>query len=284
MTDGVPHEFEVFDVHQHHGQVAHSAVAARRGDADGDGDGWLPDEIAARLAAMDRHGITRTVILPGNSYLRPNGVRDTRAVNDAIVDYCARHPQRFAAGAGVSEPLYGPAGLDEVRRIAEIGLAGVSYHARFQGVPTDDIWIQRHLGLMGPLGLIPFVHSYADSALEAPLLVGNLALAHPQLTIVVLDGMATYQHTLECIALAERHPNLYFDTAMAFNPVALVQFAGAVGAERLLFGSDIYSLPNTLVSSNSPARIADLGLPPDAVGSILGGAAAGLLPQLTRLS
>lgn len=269
-------EFDVFDVHQHHGTVAHSAVAGRAGPDDA--GQWLDSEVTARLATMDRLGIGRTLVLPGNSYLRPEGLRDTSAVNDAIVRYCAASPARFAAGAGVVEPLYGAAGLDEVRRVAELGLVGISYHARFQGVATDDVWIQRHLELMPALGLVPFVHCYADSTLEAPVLVGNLARAHPDLTIVVLDGMSTYHHTLECIALAERHPNLVFDSAMAFNASAITQFVHAAGADRLLFGSDIYSYPNTFVTSNTPAALrAGAGLDEQQLRAILGGNLARVL-------
>lgn len=264
----------MFDVHQHHGAVAHSAVAGEPVAADA--AQWLRAEVAARVSTMDRLGIGRTLVLPGNSYLRPEGLRDTRAVNDAIVRYCAGDPSRFAAGAGVVEPLYGAAGLAEVRRIAELGLVGISYHARFQGVATDDVWIQRHLELMPALGLVPFVHCYADSTLEAPVLVANLARAHPQLPIVVLDGMSTYHHTLECIALAERHPNLVFDSAMAFNASAITQFVRAVGADRLLFGSDIYSYPNTFVTSNTPEALRAGGLGADELRAILGG-------NLTRL-
>ncbi|WAX56260.1 amidohydrolase family protein [Jatrophihabitans cynanchi] len=267
--------FDVFDVHQHHGTVAHSAVAGAA--APTDAAQWLQAEVAARVSTMDRLGIGRTLVLPGNSYLRPDGLRDTCAVNDAIARYCAADPTRFAAGAGVVEPLYGAAGLAEVRRIAELGLVGVSYHARFQGVATDDAWIHRHLELMPALGLVPFVHCYADSTLEAPVLVGNLARAHPELTIVVLDGMSTYHHTLECIALAERHPNLVFDSAMAFNASAIGQFVRAVGAGRLLFGSDIYSYPNTFVTSNTPAALRAGGLNTDELRAILGGNLARLL-------
>lgn len=268
-------EFDVFDVHQHHGAVAHSAVAGEA--APTDAAQWLRAEVAARLATMDRLGIGRTLVLPGNSYLRPEGLRDTSAVNDAIVRYCAADPARFAAGAGVVEPLYGAVGLDEVRRVAELGLVGISYHARFQGVATDDVWIHRHLELMSALGLVPFVHCYADSTLEAPVLVGNLARAHPDLTIVVLDGMSTYHHTLECIALAERHPNLVFDAAMAFNASAITQFVRAAGADRLLFGSDIYSHPNTFVTSNTPAALRACDLGTEQVRAILGGNLARVL-------
>jgi uncharacterized protein len=275
-------ELDVFDVHQHHGAVAHSAVAGAPEPTDA--AQWLRAEVAARVSTMDRLGIGRTIILPGNSYLRPEGLRDTRAINEAIVRYCAADPSRFAAGAGVVEPLYGAAGLAEVRRIAEVGLVGVSYHARFQGVATDDAWIHRHLELMPTLGLVPFVHCYADSTLEAPVLVGNLARAHPQLPIAVLDGMSTYHHTLECIALAERHPNLVFDSAMAFNASAITQFVRAVGADRLLFGSDIYSHPNTFVTSNTPAALRAGDLQPDELLAILGGNLARLLGRREQLS
>ncbi|MCU1617895.1 MAG: hypothetical protein JWO98_5435 [Frankiales bacterium] len=261
----------VVDVHQHHGHVAHSP-------AGGAAPGGPDVEIAARRRAMASLGVARAVVLPGNSYLRPRGLADTREVNDGIRAYCDRDPDRYVAGAGVVEPLYGAAGLPEIRRIAELGLIGVSYHARFQGVAANDGWILRHLEVMAELGLVPFVHSYAESALEAPLLIADLARAHPELTIMVLDGLSSYHHTLECIALAERHDNVVFDTAMAFNPLALVQLSAAVGAHRLLFGSDIYSHPHTFVTANTPDALRAAGFDADELTGILGGNARRLLP------
>jgi uncharacterized protein len=256
---------EVFDAHQHHGFVSLYQDPEQEASA-----AWYADEIAARRRVMDEIGIDRTLILPGHSYLRPDGLADTIRVNDGIKDYGGRDV-RFAAPVGVVEPLYGKRGLPEIHRLNELGFAGVSYHSRFQGVATNDVWIHRHLDVLGELGMVPFVHSYAESTLEATLLVGELARAHPGLTIVVLDGFGTFHHTLECISLAERFEQLVFDTALAYSPVALRQFVSAVGAERLMFGSDVYSHPVTFRTSNTPAALQAAGFSAGELRAVLGG-------------
>jgi predicted TIM-barrel fold metal-dependent hydrolase len=271
---GASQQAAVLDVHQHHGHVAHSAASTAEAT---EGVEWLEAERSARVRSMERLGVGRTLILPGNSYLRPRGLADTRAVNDGIAAYCAHDPARYVAGAGVVEPLYGRDGLPELERIREVGLIGVSYHPRFQGVAANDEWILRHLEVMAELGLVPFVHSYGDSTLEAPVLIGELAAARPELTIVVLDGLSSFHHTLECIAVARRYPNLVFDTAMAFNVSAVVQFAAAVGTDRLLFGSDIYSHPIVFATMTTPEALAGAGFAAEDLAAILGGNAERIL-------
>ena len=270
----------VFDTHQHHGLLTHSANAAAVGDGTGTDEAWLARELEARRASMDRLGIGRALILPGNSYLRPRGLADTRVVNDGIRAYIDRDPERFPFGLGVVEPLYGREGLAEIRRVKdELGLVGIAYHPRFQGVAANDPWIQRHLEVIEELGMIPFVHSHGDSTLEAPLLVDKLAAAHPALQIVVLDGFTGFHNSLECVALAERRGNLLFDTAMAFNISALEQFVSAVGPERLLFGSDIYSYPMTFAAGVTPDVLRAAPWGEVATDAVLGGNLTVLLRQ-----
>lgn len=261
----------VVDAHQHHGFVA------MYHDDRPPPDGWLATEMAARCAAMDRADIDRAVILPGNSYLRPHGIADTRAVNDGIAEYCRALPERFVAGAGVVEPLYGSAGLQEIRRIAQRGLIGVSYHARLQGVAADDFWIRRHLELIAELGLVPFVHTYSDSALESPVLIGELAATCPEITIVVLDGFGSYLHFRECLAVATRYENLVFDTSQAYSPTILREFSDVVGAHRLVFGSGIYSIPLDVVTRNTPTVLADAGYAGEELTALLGGTLGAIL-------
>ena len=259
------------DAHQHYGFVA-IYQTGQLTTAE-----WRADELVERCTAMDRLGVVRAVIMPGNSYLRPNGLIDTRAINDGIAEYCRARPDRFAAGLGVVEPLYGAAGLHELDRIAEIGLAGVSYHARFQGVATDDLWIKRHMSRIADLGLVPFVHTYADSALEAPALIGDLAATCPDTTIVVLDGFGTLRHYRECLSVATQHENLVFDTSQAYSPVILREFAKVVGAHRLVFGSSIYSIPLDAVTHNTPDALAATGFAGAELIAILGGTLSEIL-------
>ena len=136
--------YDVLDVHHHVGD----AFTALGGSLDPTG-GMAPEEyerveLESRLAIMDDGGVQQAVVIPGHGYLRPEGIADTRRVNDAIAAYRDRCPERFPVAIGIVEPQHGAALLDEIDRIDEdLGLRGVSFHTRFQGVSLDSQWIAR---------------------------------------------------------------------------------------------------------------------------------------------
>jgi predicted TIM-barrel fold metal-dependent hydrolase len=216
---------------------------------------WARTERQVRMAAMDEMGITRAAILASNSYLRPNGVADTRRINDEIAAYCDVDPKHFPVGIGTAEPMHGAAGLDEIRRIAELGLRGISYHTRLQGVTIDSVWIRRHIDLMAELRLVPLIHINVDSAFESPILLLRLARDLPGVPMIALDALSSYQHTVECEFVAEACPAVVFETSQAYGNV-VAAFASTFGAERVLFGSDLYSHPVAWRTANTPDAIA----------------------------
>src|SRR5690606_15156312 len=121
----------------------------------------------------------------------------------------------------------------------ELGLAGISLHARFQGGGLDSPWVWRTVGAMGELGLVPFVHALDESTDEALWKVGQLAHKVPGVTILVLDAFATFEGTKHAGHLAEMHPNLVFDTSLSYNADFLVGYVRRFGAHRFAFGTDL---------------------------------------------
>jgi hypothetical protein len=50
--------------------------------------------------------------------------------------------------------------LSEIDRVHdELGLAGISFHTRFQGVSLDSRWIVRAVGRLVELDMVPVVHA-----------------------------------------------------------------------------------------------------------------------------
>jgi predicted TIM-barrel fold metal-dependent hydrolase len=198
-------------------------------------------EVQNRLDTMDSTGVDQAIVMPGHLYLRANGLPDTQLLNENIAQYRDRNPDRFPAAVGIVEPLYGDAGLDELDRIKEdLGLVGVVFHARFQGVPSNSPLIVRLLERMAEVGLLPWVHALTLVPDEALWRIQELARAVPETPIVVLDAFHS-ESALEVLPVAKATPNLLLDTSFANNSIWLDVMASEIGSQRLVFGTDVYS-------------------------------------------
>ncbi len=259
--------FTVVDCHHHVGSLE------AQGFSFGGGAGADPAtvELERRLAAMARYGIDHAVLIPGHGYLRPEGVADTRRINDGIAAYRDKLPERFPAALGITEPLYGSAGIDELRRMRdELGLLGVSVHTRFQGVQTDSPLVIAVVRAAAELGLVPFIHAVEGVPDEAIWRVRQAARTVPDTTIVVLDAFGGAEHARQAVPIAEETPNLVFDTSLAHHYLFVEAMINAVSHERVVFGTDYYSM---MTSQHSPVleELASGPLPAEQKAAILGG-------------
>lgn len=262
--------FDVFDVHHHVGR-AFDALGGGLDDAGGDAAEIARVELAERLRIMDEGGISQALVIPGHGYLRPNGLADTRRVNDEIAAYRDNTPDRFPVACGIVEPRDGPYALDEIERLSsELRLVAISFHTRFQGVSMDSQWILRYLERMGELGLVPVIHAMDDTPEESLWKLASIARSLPDLTILALDAFSSYEATKQCFFVADVAPNIVFDTSLSYNFDFIEEFAVRFGPERVQFGTDLYSWPVGRRVSHLLPQIVACGLPRDAKASILG--------------
>jgi predicted TIM-barrel fold metal-dependent hydrolase len=244
--DTIPeHGFDVIDMH-HHIDVGVSITAAMNVGRQDSEPGADRDklELETRLRMMDQQHVRGAIMLPGHTYLRPRGLADTMVVNDAVAAYRDKHPDRFVAALGVVEPLYGPAGYDEVVRCRdELGLVGISFHNGMQGVPVDTSLMRGLLQKIGEAGMVPFIHAVGEG-MENIWQVDTLAKDFPDLTFVCLDVFRDIVQLKSLPEIAERRANVYFDLALSvsFDIMGLPQVR-TVGADRFLYGSNLYSWP-----------------------------------------
>jgi predicted TIM-barrel fold metal-dependent hydrolase len=235
-TDG----FHVIDCHHHSGSL--EALGIMNPTGAGSAEEVAAQELQARLDSMDATGVDQAILIPGHGYIRPDGMADTRRVNDHIAAYRDSLPSRFPAAMGVVEPMYGRRGLDEVQRCKdELGLAGISFHTRFQGVATNSPLVITLVNRMVELGLVPYVHAVAEVADEALWKVQEVARAVPDTPIVVLDGFSSFERAEEALRAAELTPNLVFDMSLAHSFGTIEHFVRRHGAARVVFGTDLYS-------------------------------------------
>jgi len=237
-------DFDVLDVHHHVGN-AFSALGGSLDNAEGmTEEDYLAKEIDSRLEIMDRGGVTQAIVIPGHGYERSRGIVDTRAENDAIAAYRDRRLDRFPAAVGIVEPRDGAVSLAELDRAKhELGLVGISFHTRFQGVSLDSQWILKYCERMGELGLVPVLHAMDETPEEALWKLAVLARALPDVPMLALDAFGSYEATRQCFFLAEVAPNLIFDTSLSYNFDFIEDFAKRFGADRVVFGTDLYSYP-----------------------------------------
>jgi predicted TIM-barrel fold metal-dependent hydrolase len=263
--------FDVFDVHHHVGR-AFDALGGELDDAAGDAAEIARIERVERLRIMDEGGVRQALVIPGHGYLRPNGLADTRRVNDEIAAYRDATPDRFPVACGIVEPRDGPHALGELQRVqSELGLVAISFHTRFQGVSMDSQWILRYLDRMGELGLVPVIHAMDDTPEESLWKLASIARSLPDVTILALDPFSSYEATRQCFFVAEVAPNLVFDTSLSYNFDFIEEFTVRFGPERVLFGTDLYSWPVGRRVSHLLPQIVACRLPLEVKAAILGG-------------
>ena len=268
--------FRVLDVHHHVGDPVQAL--AMPGAEGASAPAGLEHDMRVRLETMDRDGIDCGLLIPGHSYLRPEGLADTRRINNGIAAYRDSMPARFPAALGIVEPLYGRAGDAELRRIkAELGLVGVSFHTRFQGVTTDSPLVLAQLELMGELGLVPFLHSVAESPEESLWRIHRVARAFPDLTMVVLDTFSSHEQSSHAMLVAELAPNLVFDSSLAYHIDPALRLIDRFGHHRVIFGTDLYSYPLGYHRSTVLAHWLESGLKPEVLQDVLAGTAERIL-------
>ncbi len=235
--------YDLFDCHHHVGDVK-----AFMGDALPHEGPTTNEALAAemneRIRIMDAGGVRQAAVIPGHGYPRPNGLTDTRAINDRIAAYRDMRPDRFPVAIGVAEPLYEAVSLAEIDRCkSELNIAGISFHTRFQGASMDSPWVLKYVGRMIELGMVPVLHAMTESPDEALWKSAQIARVFPDTKMLILDSFSTFEGTKENNDVAEMCPNLLFDTSLSYNFDFIEVFAKRFGTDRVVFGTDLYSPP-----------------------------------------
>ncbi len=224
------------------------------------------------LHDLDAAGIERAVLL-GWYWEKPA----TCAAQNRFYERCVQaHPDRLAACAAVH-----PEDLTELRRAQERGFVGVgelSPHS--QGFAADDPRVSELLRAAGELGLPVNLHvtdpasKRFDGWVETPLEdFTNWANAFPGTQFV----LAHWGGGLAFDAASRVLTNVWFDTAaspLLYDASAWERALAAVGAERLLFGSDyplrLFPKSDDAAGLVSFAREARGALPDAARSAVLG--------------
>lgn len=273
--DETPRRFEISkaDIVDAHTHVGAARVAIGDANKDAESKLGLERDLAERLAILDERGVGKAVVIPGHNYLRPEGIVDTRDVNNQIASYRDGCSNRILAAIGIVEPLYGARGFEEILRCKEeLNLVGISFHSRFQGGSIDDIWVFRYIERMGELGLVPYVHAVGESVDESLWKIENLAKGLPDVRFLVLDAFSTAEQSHFLLSAAERQTNLLFETSLSLSfSKRVLPAINRIGASRIVYGSDLYSWPYGAPSGEVLQDVKDSDLSGEDKVAILGG-------------
>src|SRR5690348_10526147 len=231
------------------------------------------EELAAEYDAMDMVA----VILAWDA---ETATGRPRVPNDLVAEAVREFPGRFV-GFGSVDPLKGDRAVQELDRIAELGLKGVKLHPSLQAFAPND---EKHWPLYEKcqdLGLIVLFHT-GTSGIGAgqpggqgirldfarPIWLDAPAAAFPDLKIIAAHF--GYPWHLELLAIALHKTNVYIDIsgwAPKYIPTEVVREMKVRLRNQFLFGSDYPFI--------QPARcleeLATLEIPDPALQKILAG-------------
>ncbi len=269
------------DVHAHYWTNAYLDLLSGFGKQDtatqrglGAGGG---DELAARLALMDRAGIDMQILsaAPQLPHFpdQASAVRAARFVNDDYAAVVAAHPNRFRAFAALPLPHVDAALAELSRAMDELGMVGAVINTSILGrSPADAAWAPIFAALdrraaalyVHPAGCgagSPLISPYKLTWMIGAPIEDTVAILHfithgvpnryPRMKIIAshLGGMLPMvlqrlddHYLLEAPDMSEPPSRaarrLWYDTVSHCDAPALRCACQALGAERLLLGTD----------------------------------------------
>ncbi len=240
------------------------------------------------LRAMDAAGVERCVLLGWYWERQETCVWH----NHVMAEWIRARPDRFSAFACV-QPLAGPAVLDDLKRARDVGLCGIGESfPKAQGFAMSHPTWQAVLAWAAAEKLPVNLHVPELAGRDYPGFLAaalrdyqQLARQHPRVDFI----LAHWGGLLPLLALtpAQRAElaNVYYDTAaspLLYDTAVYRQVAAAVGAEKIVFGSD-FPLRVFPREQQEPDFIRPLdevknsGLTPPELELVLGGNARRLL-------
>jgi predicted TIM-barrel fold metal-dependent hydrolase len=131
--------------------------------------------------------------------------------------------------------------LDRLHR--ELRLDGLVWDHHAQGTGVDDQRMVTMVNELGRRGLPALVHVHALDLREGVAHAESLARQAPDTTIVALGAFSAVQRQWDLERIASACRNLWFDTTVTVPIGPIELYVNVVGAERVVFGTDMYANP-----------------------------------------
>lgn len=214
------------------------------------------------LRTMDEHGIGAAMVMP-----QPGQGLEVAPVHDRIAHLAAAEPGRIFGMVNLSPRLDEDSYRAEVERcVRGLGFRAIKLDPSVSALPINHPRCEIVFATARDLGVPVIIHTGMGVPNALPALAIPPALRYPDVTIVLAHaGFAVFAE--EAIVAAQVCPNVVLEPSWcaSYQVAAMVR---AVGAERVMFGSDH---PSNVVSEL--AKLRAIGLDDQQLTQVLGGTA-----------
>ena len=189
------------------------------------------------IAEMDRAGVDRALV-----WLKPPYDKNIEPENRAIYDATRRYPDRLI-GFGWANPRLGqPATAATIKRcFEEYGFAGIKFNGAQDDYVIDDPLILPFIEQAAAYGKPLAFHIGADFYENThPYRLGRIAGRFPEIPFLMvhMGGAGIPALGRAAIETAGQHANITL-IGSAIDERAILAALGALGPDRLCFGSDM---------------------------------------------
>jgi len=233
-------------------------------------------EPAALLERMDAAGIERAVLI---NYVAPEVIGYTEATNEFVSRYAAANPDRLVAAGGI-RPDHPDPEREVGHLVRDLGIRAIKLHPPHQlfrpnaYVDGEQPRLRAVYAACERAGVPVIFHTgtsvfpRARNKFGDPLLVEDVALDFPELTIVLAHGGRPLW-TETAVFLARRFPNVWLEVS-GVPPALLLEYFPKLPklADKVLFGTD-WPGPGVRELGANFERFRALGLPADLTERIL---------------
>ena len=200
----------------------------------------MSEDPAVLLEILDRAGVERACLI---NYVAPDVMGFLPTVNEYVLKYAKADRERLIPFGSV-HPAHAKDVKREAKALVKAGLGGLKIHPPHQLLAPNDPRFDPLYDVAEDAGVPVMVHTgtsafpAAKSRYGDPITVDDVAVDHPDLTIILAHG----GRPLWCdtaFFLARRHRNVYIDLS-SIPPRRLLSYFPRIEGiqDKVLFGSD----------------------------------------------
>lgn len=182
------------------------------------------------LQTMDKNGVDKAIVCATTATI-------FKAMNDSVNEEIKKAEGRLIGFVRVN-PNEGEPVLEEIdMRVRSQGWKGIKLHPTLSAFPLVDTQTFPVFEKAKELKVPILVHTGSET-FTSPAQVALVAEIYPEVT-VIMAHMGSPWLVKESILVAKRRDNVVIDTSIQPNPTLIREAVRAIGAERVLFGSDL---------------------------------------------